>query len=142
MVGHAAYEAYRISKGIPMPGMELTERYNPYDINLRQFISYTKGCYTGQEVIARLDTYGKAHRRLVGLLFSQGSDPVDGGAPVSVGGEEVGWVTSVTEDPLFGSRLGLAVLRDDAIANGVKATCPGLQGVTVATVCELPMRWP
>jgi hypothetical protein len=142
MVGHVAYEAYRISKGIPMVDREMTERHNPYDIDLRRFISYTKGCYIGQEVIARLDTYQKARRRLAGLTFARESGLVDRGTPLTIGGEEEGWVTSVTEEPLFGARLGLAVLRNGAIVNGARATCPSHQGVAVATVCELPTRWP
>ncbi len=141
-IGSSAYEAYRIAEGIPMTGNELVQDHNPYDVNLRDFISYTKGCYIGQEVIARLDTYQKVRRCLVGLRFRADEGSVDQGARVVAGGEEVGWVTSLTREPLFGSRLGLAVVRSDVVVNGNEVACVSGGREVPAGVYELPMRWP
>ena len=57
----------RIEAGIPGPEAELNDRVNPLEAGLEEFVSFTKGCYVGQEVIARLDTYDKVQRRLVHL---------------------------------------------------------------------------
>ena len=63
-VGHFALEHARIKGGVPAPGAELNDRVNPLEAGLEEFVSFTKGCYVGQEVIARLDTYDKVQRRL------------------------------------------------------------------------------
>ncbi len=70
-MGFAAYETFRIARGIPDIGRELTNDFNPFEVGLRDAISMTKGCYIGQEVIARLDTYQKVKRKLVGILFAE-----------------------------------------------------------------------
>lgn len=64
------FEEYRILNGIPGAQTELTPQYNPLEANLGKLISWTKGCYIGQEVIARLDTYNKVQRRLVTTTMS------------------------------------------------------------------------
>ena len=63
-IGEKAHEAFRIASGIPASPGELNDSYNPLECGLRGSISFTKGCYIGQEVIARLDTYGKTRRHL------------------------------------------------------------------------------
>jgi folate-binding protein YgfZ len=67
----AEYEEYRISNGIPDSPNEFNEHFNPLEVGLGHFVSFTKGCYVGQEVIARLDTYQKIQRKLVRLLLTQ-----------------------------------------------------------------------
>lgn len=64
------FEEYRIINGIPRAESELTSQYNPLEANLGSLISWTKGCYIGQEVIARLDTYKKVQRHLVTMSMS------------------------------------------------------------------------
>ncbi len=141
-IGSSAYEAYRIAEGIPMTGSELVQEHNPYDVNLRDFISYTKGCYIGQEVIARLETYQKVRRCMAGLRFGADEGSIEERARVVAGGEEVGWVTSLTREPLFGSKLGLAVLRSEAVESGNEVACVSGGREVPAVVYELPMRWP
>lgn len=65
------FERFRIQNHIPSSLNELTEEYNPLEANLNHLISWTKGCYIGQEVIARLDTYKKVQRQLVGLRLKE-----------------------------------------------------------------------
>lgn len=64
VVSHEAYERFRIRHGIPAPGREITGMSNPLEAGLKRIVSFTKGCYIGQEVIARLDTYKKVQRLL------------------------------------------------------------------------------
>lgn len=88
----SAYDKFRIIHGIPAYPNDLSLDVNPLEAGLRNLISWSKGCYIGQEVIARLDTYKKVQRRLVRLeseVFS-GSLP----AVLTDGHEEVGVVTS------------------------------------------------
>ena len=69
-MGMEAYEALRVGLGAPSYDRELSEAYNPLETGLWGSISFTKGCYIGQEVIARLDTYQKVQKHLVSLSFS------------------------------------------------------------------------
>jgi folate-binding protein YgfZ len=102
-----AYDVLRVEAGRPGPAQELTGDYTPLEANLDRAISGTKGCYSGQEVIARQITYDKVARRLVGLRLAE---PVTGGAAVTVEGRTVGTVTSAAESPRFGA-IALAVVR-------------------------------
>ncbi|MBM3947943.1 MAG: aminomethyl transferase family protein [SAR202 cluster bacterium] len=91
-------ETVRIMRGIPVHGHELGEDFNPLEAGLKPFISFTKGCYVGQEVVARLNTYQKAQRRLVGLKW--GTDaPVKAGAELKLDGQVVGVLTSFARLP-------------------------------------------
>jgi folate-binding protein YgfZ len=101
-----SYESLRVEAGLPGPD-ELTEDYTPLEANLSRAVSSTKGCYTGQEIIARQVTYDKVTKRMVGLRLDA---PVTAGAQVTVEGKSAGTVTSVTHSPRYGS-IALAVLK-------------------------------
>lgn len=90
-------EALRIAAGVPGHGGELVEAYNPLDLALHDAVHWAKGCYIGQEVIARLDTYAKQGKQLVGLV-AEGDVvlAVHPGSAVVAGGRAVGVVTSVS----------------------------------------------
>ena len=107
------YAAYRIENGIPEYPNELSTRFNPLEIGLQHLISFTKGCYVGQEVIARLDTYDKLRQTLQRLQLS--SVPVT--LPTDLEGSQnqrVGILTSYCDaaDP-GGQRRGLGVVQSD-----------------------------
>lgn len=90
-------EALRIAAGIPEVAAELTDAHNPLELALYDAIHWAKGCYTGQEVIARLDSYAKVGKRLVGLVLDEAAlAQVRPGDAVTMGGEVVGAVTSVS----------------------------------------------
>lgn len=88
------YEVWRITAGVPAMGRELTEKTIPAEAGVvERSVSFTKGCYTGQELVARIDSRGgNVPRRLRRLVASAGS--IEAGAPVVIGGAEVGAVTS------------------------------------------------
>jgi tRNA-modifying protein YgfZ len=65
------FSLYRIERYIPLFNIDFSEEYNPLECNLREYISWTKGCYIGQEVIARLETYGKLKRYLKGMIIQE-----------------------------------------------------------------------
>ncbi|MEM6839269.1 MAG: folate-binding protein [Cyanobacteria bacterium P01_C01_bin.120] len=90
-MGDRLWQTLRIEQGRPMPGAELTEDYNPLEATLWQAVSFNKGCYIGQEIIARLQTYQGLRQQLWGLRLSA---PVDPGTPVMLDTNKVGVVTS------------------------------------------------
>lgn len=111
-IGHEAMEALRVENGLPRWGAELGDAYNPLEAGLTGSVSWTKGCYIGQEVVARLWTYHKVQRFLVSLTF-QGADDAHPapGAPLHVGEARAGALTSVAYSPGAGALLGLGYLR-------------------------------
>ncbi len=108
LVGPGAIEAARIERCVPAFGSELGEDRNPLEAGLIGSISFNKGCYVGQEVVARLNTYEKVQRRLAVLRCETG--PVHAGEDVLAGGERVGVVTSAARHP-EGGFVGLAYVR-------------------------------
>ena len=84
-LGQEAYQAVRISHGVPEYGRELGEAYNPLEAGLIGVLDFEKGCYIGQEVIARLDTYQKVQRSLVKLRLSPDAAWREGATPQASG---------------------------------------------------------
>lgn len=127
-------EVARVEAGIPRMGAELTERTIPAETGLiERTVSFTKGCYTGQELVARIDSRGSnVARRLRGLRLSAAVEP---GAVLTVDDREVGAVTSAATSPRLGP-IGLAYLRR-AVDLGSVVTVAG-DGVT-AEVAPLPL---
>jgi folate-binding Fe-S cluster repair protein YgfZ len=99
----------------------------------KRAVSYSKGCYIGQETVARLYWKGKPNRLLRGLRFS---DPVESGAPLRQNERDVGSVASITASPRFGL-IGLALVRQEVEPGDILAV-----GDTsaAATVVELPFH--
>ncbi|MBN3875880.1 MULTISPECIES: CAF17-like 4Fe-4S cluster assembly/insertion protein YgfZ [unclassified Nostoc] len=124
-----AWDALRILQGRPAPDAELTDDYNPLEVGLWQTISFTKGCYIGQETIARLNTYKGVKQHLLGIRLSA---PVEVGSAIAVGDEKVGKLTSYTEtaDGYF----GLGYIRTKAGGVGLKVKV----GETEGEIVEIP----
>jgi tRNA-modifying protein YgfZ len=101
------YAVLRVERGLPAPEAELSEAYTPLEVGLGGAISHSKGCYTGQEVIARQVNYDKVTRQLAGLSLPA---PVPSGTSVMIEGRPVGTVTSAVLSPRFGP-IALAVLK-------------------------------
>ena len=104
-----SWEALRVANGTPAFGSEMGEPYNPLEAGLIGAIDFTKGCYIGQEVIARLDSYERVQRYLSVLRFSDGSD-VAAGTALYLEGRQAGTVTSVYRTPV-GELRGLGFVR-------------------------------
>jgi folate-binding protein YgfZ len=106
-VDAAAYQILRIEAGLPEPPREIREDSIPLEVGLREAISFTKGCYIGQEIIARMDSRGRQARALVGLQLSH---EANAGDVVYQLGRDVGAITSVARSPSLGW-IALASLR-------------------------------
>ena len=113
-MGDRTWEQLRIEQGRPAPDRELTEDYNPLEAGLWHAISFDKGCYIGQETIARLNTYKGVKQRLWGVKLCT---PVALGEAIWVEDSKVGTLTSITatEEGYF----GLAYVRTKAGGEGL-----------------------
>jgi folate-binding protein YgfZ len=132
-------EAGRIEAGLPRWGAELDETVLPNEAWLeRTAISYAKGCYLGQETVARLRTYGHVNRHLVALLLPTGSGAAAGDA-VLAGGETVGRVTSAVDSAFRGHRVALAFVRREHEAPGTTLTVDSPSGPADGVVAAVPL---
>jgi folate-binding protein YgfZ len=138
-VGHAALETLRIEAGRPRYGSELTEETIPTEAFestglMERAISFTKGCYTGQEVIVRIAHRGHVNRHLRGLRLGDAPAPPPG-TPLlhPETGRSVGVVTSAASSPLVGETIALAFVRRElGPGDEVRA------GEVVGKVVEVP----
>ncbi len=120
------WEYLRITQGKPMPDKELTEDYNPLEAGLWNAISFEKGCYIGQETIARLNTYKGVKQKLWGIKLGQF---VEAGTLIMLEGEKVGILTSSTDLKSF---FGLGYVRTKAGGKGLKVQVGEASGELVA----------
>ena len=118
-VGSQALELVRISNGIAGYSSELGEDYNPLEAGLMDFISFNKGCYIGQEVVARLNTYDKVQRHLVRLSWD-GDDAPELPAALLREGRTVGTLTTAAIEPDSGKSIGLGFVRKAHVQEGVR----------------------
>lgn len=114
-----AYTARRIALGRPAPGAELTNEYSPLEAGLAWACAENKGCYTGQEIIARQITYDKVTKTLVRLRSDQ---PLTVGATVLAEGKDVGTITSAAR---LAAPLALAILKRPYNTVGSQLTVDG-----------------
>ena len=127
------WERLRIYQGRPAAGHELTEDDNPLEAGLWHSISFEKGCYIGQETIARLNTYKGVKKRLWGLKLSA---PVPVGAIILAEGEKVGKVTSAVETD--GGVFGLGYVRTKAGGEGLDVIVNAEEKTVAGEVIALP----
>ncbi|MBD0362306.1 MAG: folate-binding protein, partial [Coleofasciculus sp. C3-bin4] len=125
-MGDRVWEQLRIEQGRPTPDHELTDDYNPLEAGLWQTISFDKGCYIGQETIARLNTYKGVKQQLWGVRLSAPAEP---GSVITVEGDKVGKLTSFTETDQ--GPFGLAYIRTKAGGVGLKVQVAEVEGEIV-----------
>ena len=125
-MGDRVWEQLRIEQGRPAPDQELTDDYNPLEAGLWQTISFNKGCYIGQETIARLNTYKGVKQNLWGVRLNA---PVEPGSVISVGDEKVGKLTSYTDSDR--GSFGLGYVRTKAGGAGLKVQVGETEGEIV-----------
>jgi folate-binding protein YgfZ len=115
VAGPAEYEAARIEEGTPDQG-DIPEKTLPQELDRNdRAISFTKGCYLGQETVARIDAVGHVNRTLVGLATPH---PVAVGAEVRSHGEAAGRITSACYSPRLGAGLAMAIVPRKTLAVG------------------------
>jgi tRNA-modifying protein YgfZ len=131
-VSEEVAECLRVEQGRPRYGIDLDDSVIPQEAGLNErAVSFTKGCYVGQETVARLHYRGKPNRHLRGLLLS---GPASQDDELALGDRVVGRLSSVVESPRFGS-IALALVRREAEPGATLAV--GVHGTT-AQVVALP----
>jgi folate-binding protein YgfZ len=140
-VSDAAFEAARIEAGYPIFGVDMDDDIIPLEAGIEQrAISFTKGCYVGQEVIIRVlhRGGGRVARRLVGLQLQDAFEPPARGARIHAGGRDAGFVTSAAQSPRLGT-IALAYVHRDFVAPGASVEVDAGAGRRIqATVSALP----
>ncbi len=131
-VDFETFEVLRVEAGQPRWGAELLETTIPLEASLDHAISYTKGCYIGQEVIARATHRGQMQRKLSGLLL--GDATAERGTELRRGEKKVGWIGSVVRSPRVGQTIALGYVHRDALAVGTVLTLATGQTATVAAL--------
>jgi folate-binding protein YgfZ len=118
--GLETFHVLRVEAGLPLDGVDIDDSALPQEIGrTERAVSFTKGCYIGQETIARIRTYGHVNRYLRGLRVSAAAPPLPA-SRVFREGKEVGHVTSAVLSPLLGSPLALAFVRRGSDEPGTK----------------------
>jgi aminomethyltransferase len=124
-----------LAQGVPWFGYDFAEKQIPHEAGLESsHISYTKGCYTGQEIVERVRSRGHVNRRRVTLLFSGDAVPEEGAPLTTDDGKEAGYVTRAARiwDPE--RIIGMGYLRKEAEVPGTTLHWPG----GTATILHLP----
>jgi folate-binding protein YgfZ len=128
-VSDDVYETLRIESGIPKYGVDMDETTIVPELGIEGLISYNKGCYIGQEIIARIHFRGHIAKKLTGLIFSAPatSEPeaIATGSPANQelttsDGKNAGRITSVTYSPKLAKTIALGFVRYDYLADGTE----------------------
>jgi folate-binding protein YgfZ len=132
-IGMAAFHALRLEEGVPWFPVDFNDAMIPHEAALETtHISFTKGCYTGQEIVERVRSRGHVNRKRVSLKFSAGTAPAPG-TKLLANGAEVGYVTSSAFSPGVRTAIGMGYVRREHFEPG---SVVELDGGT-ATVSEM-----
>jgi folate-binding protein YgfZ len=117
-IGMAALNTLRLEAGVPWFPADFNDAVIPHEAALENtHISFSKGCYTGQEIVERVRSRGHVNRKRVALKFSTALPPLPGGK-LRVDGAEIGYVTSAAFSPAAGAAIGMGYVRREHFAPG------------------------
>jgi folate-binding protein YgfZ len=137
-VGYDALEMLRIEAGIPRYIIDMDETNVVTEAALDHAVSYTKGCYVGQEIIARIKYRGHVAKKLSGINFGR-AVKVEAGATIkSLDDKEIGRITSSTYSPHLGSTIAMGYLKYDYLAPQTQVRVTSGQDDIEAQVVEIP----
>ncbi len=140
-IGPAALEILRIEGGRPEYGVDIDERTLLLELGRDEMVSFNKGCYLGQETVARVHARGHVNRLLMGLLMEGGDAPASG-TPVYLGDVPAGETRSACWSPSLGRPIALAWLRREAAEPGAVVHVRAGSEHVAATVTALPLYRP
>jgi len=130
-MGYSALSARRLAQGIPWFGYDFGEQQIPHEAGLENsHISYTKGCYTGQEIVERVRSRGQVNRRRVRIRFEGDAVP-QAGAALTANGKEVGHVTRAAKSWHPPEVLGMAYVRKEQAVTESKLEWAGGPGTVL-----------
>jgi folate-binding protein YgfZ len=131
-VGKQVEEILRIEAGIARYGRDMDETNVVTETNLDDAVSFTKGCYLGQEIIIRIKHRGHVAKKLTGIRFETDQTIAPGSVIRSTDDKEIGRVTSATFSPRLGTTVGLGYVRYEHLTAGTKVVVEGVSAVTAA----------
>jgi folate-binding protein YgfZ len=138
-VGQDALEILRVEAGLPRYGVDMDETNVVTEAPLDDAVSYTKGCYVGQEIIARIHWRGHVAKKLTGLLFGD-EEKVEREAKIrATDGKEIGRITSSVFSPRLGRTVALGYVKYDYLSPGTKAFVSWGDAEREATIAALPL---
>ena len=135
LAGNQEREILRIEAGIARYGIDMDESNVVTETNLEDAVSFTKGCYLGQEIIVRIKHRGHVAKKLTGLRFETNEEIEPGAAIKSTDDKEIGRVTSAVFSPKLQTTIGLGYVRYEHLAPGTSVVVNGVP----ATTHELPV---
>lgn len=136
-IGWDTLETLRIEAGTPRYGTELTDSIIPLEAELEHAIDFEKGCYIGQEIVARMKYRGHPNRLLRGIEIDA-EHPTQQDSRIFNGDKEVGWVTSSTYSPTLGKPIALGYVRMAVTEDGTQIQIETSEGRVTGTVVSLP----
>jgi aminomethyltransferase len=136
-VGMTALEWLRVEAGWPWFGVDYDENNLLMESLTPRHVSFTKGCYVGQEVVTRIEHQGHLNKKLCGLTLHNATVPAPG-APIGLGDRKVGQVTSTVRSPALGRVVALGYLRRECWAHGTRLRIGTGDGSVEASVTALP----
>lgn len=137
-VGSLAFDAVRIEVGEPVAGRDIDEKTIPQEAGIvAEAVSFTKGCYLGQELVARIDSRGRVNRSLRGVVIASNVVPPVG-AELKLADKSVGVITSVAESLTVRAPIGLALVRRE-VESGGSVVIEWAGGSVGAEVRDLPL---
>jgi len=137
-VGYQALNWLRTEAGIPWFGVDMDDSRLPMEMGLDSAISLTKGCYRGQEIVARVTYRGHLDRRLGGIVLDA-PEPPPNGADVRRQGARIGEVTSAVISPRLGRPLALAILKLDFLKPGTAVDVRCGESIRPGEVVAMPL---
>lgn len=137
-VGLEAFEILRIEAGQPRFGIDMDESNVVTETNLDDAISYTKGCYIGQEIVARIKYRGHVAKKLTGIMCEQAVKIEPGATIRSLEDKEIGRITSATLSPHLGRTVALGYVKYDFLAPRTRVKVASADRVALSQVVELP----
>lgn len=140
-IGFDALDVLRVEAGVPRHGIDMSDANVVLETGMDDAVSYTKGCYVGQEIIARIHWRGHVAKRLAGLSFDEGD--ADAAVPPeskirSADGKEIGRITSSVYSPRLERAVALGYVKYDYLAHGTEVRVVVADAERAARVVELP----
>ena len=137
-VSDHTFETLRIEAGVPRYGIDMDENNVVTETNLDDAVSFTKGCYLGQEIIVRIKHRGHVAKKLTGIVLGGAPSAPRSAQIVSTDGKEIGRVTSSIFSPRLECAVALGYVKYDYLAAGTEVKVFANDGEIKATVTELP----
>ncbi len=138
----ATFEAARIEAGTPCSGQDVTAENLPQELGRdARAINFVKGCYLGQETVARIDALGHVNRHMKGLKLAPGFVPAVGAA-IEAAGKNVGTLTSAAHSPGWARPIALGYLRTSHASEGTEVQVRQGDATVTAIVADVPMLPP